>query len=217
MKADPKIFTLEIDSTNFMKINSLFYNHPRYGIGDRIVEEIFQKYPNNERIENVLTKVTILNSIYGTAIYDIFGISKHINNIDGLDCLLKNSDSVVVEKIRHGHGIGKEKERDFYSFSTKYCFFHNKEAFPIFDRILARLLREFNSKYRFYPGFSFQNLHSYKMYMDVIVHFRNYFNLTSLSCVEFDHAMWILGKYAYRKPGDKDFEWLTKEMKVIIQ
>jgi hypothetical protein len=219
MGADPKIFNLKINCENFKKINSLFYNHPRYGIGNRIVEKIFQKYPENERMENVLIKVTMLNSIYSTAIFDIYGISKHIHNIDKVDRLLSDGDSAAVDKIRHGHGIGKEKERDLYSFSTKYCFFHNKEAFPIFDSKLSGLLREFNSnsKYKFYSKFTRQNLYDYKIYKDVIMQFRKCFNLTSLTCVEFDHAMWILGKYAYRKSDDKDYEWLTKELRGIIQ
>lgn len=219
MHLNNEIFSMNISFQNLKKIAALFYNHPRYGIGDRVVEEIFLKYPNNEKLENILTKVTVLNSIYATAVYDIYGMSKHIYSITNLDYLLKVGDQEAVHRIRRGHNIiniKNGKERDFYSFSTKYCFFHNNNAFPIFDSVLAELLFLYNTKYNFFKGFSKKSLHDYSMYKKFIISFKNHFKLNELSCREFDHAMWLVGKYIFRKASDKDFEWLDTQIKSVL-
>ena len=121
----------------------------------------------------------------------------------------------AVEIIRQGHGIltnKTRKERNFYSFSTKYCFFHNKNSYPIFDSILANLLVAYNTKYKFTSNFTRRNLQDYCTYKRIMNEFRKYFKLKELSYEEFDHAMWIVGKYAYRKDSDKDYEWLNSKL-----
>jgi len=218
MHSNNEILSMNISSQNLRNVALLFNNHPRYGIGDRIVEEIFLKYPNNEKLENILTKVTMLNSIYATAVYDIYGISQHIFRLADIDYLMRSGDQEAVNKIRCGHGIStkNKKERNFYSFSTKYCFFRNNDAYPIFDSIVAELLLLFNAVYNFSPGFSRISLHDYGMYKELNKSFQKHFNLTDISCREFDHAMWLIGKYVFRKASDKDFEWLNVEVKSVL-
>jgi len=51
----------------------------------------------------------------------------------------------AVNAIARGHQVRHRsgKQYDFYSFATKYCHFHHKAAYPIFDRNVRLALSEY--------------------------------------------------------------------------
>ncbi|HEY8355237.1 MAG TPA: hypothetical protein VIK69_09520, partial [Methylophilaceae bacterium] len=58
---------------------------PRYSDADRAVGLVFSQWPTNRLIEEVLTKVVTLNTLYSTNIYGVYDVARHIVelNIDG--------------------------------------------------------------------------------------------------------------------------------------
>ena len=60
-------------------------------------------------------------------------MASHIQQLE-IDNYLISADATVVNKIALGHGIPKPKrngDKNFYSFATKYCNWHNKDAYPL--------------------------------------------------------------------------------------
>lgn len=101
--------------------------HPRYSKAEVAVKHVFTAFPKNTHFPDVLVKVCVLNDLYAAGILDTFKVAEHINAIKELDSLLQQGKSAAIDLIRCGHGIKTKstKDRDFYSFATKYCSFHN--------------------------------------------------------------------------------------------
>ena len=78
--------------------NLLFYQDARYGIADEAITKLFQQYPNNHQLDEILLKVSALNSLYNTNIYNLVEVAKHIHSINP-DRELALGDLDIVGKI----------------------------------------------------------------------------------------------------------------------
>ncbi len=54
------------------------------------------------------------------------------------------------------------KQRNFYSFASKYCNHHNAEAFPIYDSYVDKMLMHFHRIDR-YADFHREELRQYEL------------------------------------------------------
>lgn len=103
-----------------------------------------------EDIRKVLIKVTCLNVFYSTRLnsnppkdaherklaVDIETMARHIsrlNETQGLQELIADGRTEAIELIRWIPDKGTNAYTDAYSFATKYCSWHNPEAYPIVD------------------------------------------------------------------------------------
>jgi len=197
--------TIEECSSVFREIN-------RFYLSQEAIRSIIEKNPENRETVIVLAKAGLINYLYGTAIFDVIPIAEHIVKLD-LDDLLKTGDIVVIDKIRHGHGIRskKGKEIDFYSFSTKYTFFHNPRSFPMYDNLIMRLLCHLNKDCNFHSRFTQNDLRDYPTYKAVIDALAMATGLTDRLYREFDHGLWVYAKYRYSTQS------LKQEEKAIIE
>ena len=105
---------------------------------EEALRELFGHYPHNTQPAQVLLKVTALNTLYSTqiplyreSIPTIFEVARHIVNLD-IDSDLKRGDDGLVSRLAKIE-IPPKKVRFNYSFATKYCSWHNPNAYPIFD------------------------------------------------------------------------------------
>jgi hypothetical protein len=66
---------------------------------------------------------------------------------EGLDAMLHRGDLEAINKIRRGHNIRtRGKERDNYSFATKFCHFSNPKCYPLYDDNVRLALIELRKK-----------------------------------------------------------------------
>ncbi|MCR5424682.1 MAG: hypothetical protein K6E93_08015 [Bacteroidales bacterium] len=106
-----------------------------YRIQEDILQRLKKDYPDHKNRAAVEVKVKLLNLLYSTYILATNRMAEHIFGIKGIDGRLKNGDHTLVKQIA---GINIDgKDYDFYSFATKYCAYHNPEAFPIYDNIVS--------------------------------------------------------------------------------
>ncbi|GAH77909.1 unnamed protein product, partial [marine sediment metagenome] len=82
----------EITKELILSASKLMNIHPRYGVAEHAVGEVFAGYASNEDISHVMIKASILNALYATSIYDIVTISKHIASLPGVTSSIKNGD-----------------------------------------------------------------------------------------------------------------------------
>jgi hypothetical protein len=175
-------------------------------IADGAIRHALESFPDNDNPVGVCMKAVLINALYQTVIFDIIRLAHHIVK-QGIDPKLRAADLSVINDIRFGHGIGnkgKNKERDFYSFATKYAHFHKPDSYPIYDNLVMRLLSEANRKIKFHGGFTQSQLKDYSVYKSVVDSLAQYLNIpASWKYKKIDQGLWIYAKYRYRKENEE--------------
>lgn len=175
-----------------------FYDIEGTQVADQAVKVVFERWPGNTHREEALIKVVILNSLYNTALYDVHKMAKHIVK-QGVDPKFSRGDITVVNDIRKGHKIRNSKtgkERDFYSFATKYCHWHAPSKYVMYDEFLGAALKDLNGRLGFYRPFSSARLRQqYSTFKEVIDSLAATLTLTNWDYKTLDQALWVYGRY----------------------
>lgn len=169
------------------------YQH--YKDEERLITEIFEKYEENTDEKAVLLKVCILDSFYSTNLRTlgnggIYEVSKHIVELK-IDKDLQNKSLELITKIADFKN--EKSKRLIYSFATKYCFFHNRDFYIIYDKFVEQSLIEFNKKDNFYK-FTKKDLKKYSEFMDIFREFKRFYGLENFNNRDLDHFLWLNGK-----------------------
>lgn len=155
----------------------------------------FNTYPNNKDINDILIKASSLNDFYSTNIFSIFPVAKHILNLD-IDERLRNADESLVNDIATITINGKQK--NFYSFATKYCSHHYPKEYPIYDSFVEKVLIYFNKRDNFYK-FKKDDLKDYSIFKKVLIEFKKFYNIDEYNLKDIDRYIWQLGKDYFPK------------------
>ena len=100
----------------------------------------FKKYPINTDPKVVIMKVCLVDSLYGTNTKGVIGVAKHIADPKlNIDQHLQSADTNAVMRIANWKRGGKAI--NILSFASKYCHFHNKNKFPIYDKYASATLQ----------------------------------------------------------------------------
>lgn len=147
---------------------------PDYVKQENSLNKLFRKLiPNNTNIEDILIKCSTLNDFYSTNIFKVFPVAEHILSLN-IDNRLKKWDPTLVNDIAKISISWKEK--NFYSFASKYCSHHNDEDFPIYDNYVDKILVYFKKKDKFCK-FKHEDLKNYLCLKKVLIEFINYYSL----------------------------------------
>lgn len=179
------------DTNQVKKYLSEWDKLENYTAQEAAINKLFlSTYPNNDRIEEVLAKVAILNDFYSTNIFSTYPVAKHIVNLK-IDSRLKAGDLSLVSEIAKIDVNGKTK--NFYSFATKYCSHHNETAYPICDVYVKRVLIYFRNTDGF-SVFKSSELNNYSAFVRIINDFILFYRLEEFTIKEIDKYLWLLGK-----------------------
>lgn len=155
----------------------------------------FHTYPYNNDINDILIKCSSLNDFYSTNIFSIFTVAKHILSLN-IDERLKNKDLSVVNDIAKLSINGKDK--NFYSFATKYCSHHMPTVYPIYDSFVEKVLLYFKKQDKF-MDFRKEDLKVYDKFIEVLIAFRKFYQIETFSLKDIDRYLWQLGKEYFPK------------------
>lgn len=162
-----------------------------YRLQEQSLGLLFNKFcPGNTQLEYVLLKVTALNQFYSTYILDTYSVAKHIQRMD-IDPRLEKNDYLLVNEL--ALITIKGKQRNFYSFASKYCSHHVPKAFPIYDSFVEKMLMYYAKADRF-AKFKKYELKKYESFVQVIKLFQKFYGLESFSLREIDAFLWLAGK-----------------------
>jgi hypothetical protein len=182
-----------------------FRRYPRYSFADDSIKKVVGQWKKATSLEDVLIKVSSVNSLYNTQVFAVYDMAEHIWDRRIEDKILSGEVS-AVEKIRTGHGIGKKRgyDRDFYSFATKYCHWHRPDAFPIYDEVVADVLWKLNGKggeeFNFKDRFTKKSMReSYPVFVGIVNDLIQEAGADNWHYQKLDHALWILGKSTKKK------------------
>jgi hypothetical protein len=177
-----------------------FNKDERYYLADQAIINLFQKFPENKKLEDILLKISVINDLYSTNIFGTFILAKHIQKLQ-IDNAIIASDPAIVNQIAIGHGIPKPNgngDRNFYSFATKYCNWHNKDAYPIYDRFVHKILIAFRDKDCF-SGFEEKDLKKFQRFKQIIADFKINYALSRHNLKEIDKFLWLYGREIVKK------------------
>ena len=137
-------------------------------------------------------KVVTLDKLYKTRILDthIELLVHHIHALN-VDVQLDEGAHALVGAITHCPEI-----RDYYSFASKFCHWHNRDAFHIYDSYVDKCLWAYQRQDGF-NDFRRQDLKEYPNFVKAIRSFRRTYSLDSLSVKELDKFLWIHGKRTF--------------------
>lgn len=162
-----------------------------YSLQEEALNRLFFEYaPQNVDTEDVLLKAAALNDFYSTNILDIYTVAKHISQLK-IDDSLNKGKIEIIDKIRKV--VIDDKERNFYSFATKYCSHHKPDVYPIYDRYVDKVLRYLRNTYQF-SDFKNDELKNYKRFVEIIDDFKSFFGLNNYSYKMIDRYLWLVGK-----------------------
>ena len=162
-----------------------------YVLQENALDKLFFKtYPENNDIDDILIKASSLNDFYSTNIFSIFSVAKHIWSLK-IDERLKSNDETLVNDIANVNINGKNK--NFYSFATKYCSHHNPINFPIYDSYVEKVLWYFKKKHSF-TDFKKENLKEYSKFKKVLISFKKFYDIDEYNLKDIDRYIWQLGK-----------------------
>ena len=177
-----------------------FNSDERYYLADNTITKLFEKFPYNNDLEDILLKISVINDLYSTNIFATFNMAKHIQSLQ-IDKDLEVNDPSLVNRIATGHGIKKSKtngDRNFYSFATKYCSWHNRDNYPIFDDFVEKVLKAYRD-YSKFSKFTNTELRSYEKLKGIFSDFKQYFNITKHDLKQIDKFLWMYGKECFPK------------------
>ena len=163
---------------------------PRTSAPDAALSLVFRSYPKNTDLPAVLLKVATLNALYATNIYGLFDVAAHIVRARVDEALARGSHE-VIETIACVE-IGGRRRRN-YSFATKYCSWHDPDAYPIFDKFVNNMLLAYKAECSF-ADFRESDLRKYPSFVDVLSQFREYYRLAGFSLRELDKFLWWQGR-----------------------
>lgn len=135
----------------------------------------------------------VLNDLYRTGIWAISQVADHIYNLNIGEAIKAGLPETVQMIARVPLAKGT---RNFYSFATKYCAWHNPASYHIYDSFVDQMLWGYKKQDRF-DEFHRQDLWQYVRFKSVILRFRDHYNLSSFSFKDIDKFLWLAGKDYY--------------------
>jgi hypothetical protein len=162
-----------------------------------------ETYPKNNNLEEVLLKCAAINAFSSTNVYDLYSMANHIVGKQ-IDERLKNNDLSLVKTISEVEIGGKK--RNFYSFATKYCHYHNPENYPIYDKYVAKILCSYPEDFQTIKD---KELREYEKFVGALKDFRQHYGL-NLSFIDLDKYLWRLGRW-YFNPYEPTLKYYHRE------
>lgn len=169
-------------------------NSKKYLNNTEALDLLIKRFPKNKILPEIYLKVLVLNDLYSTNIYDSFKMAEGISKLN-LDLAIENKELNIVNKIAKKHNIKTKKGEswNFYSFATKYCSWHQKNIYPIFDSYVEKALISYKKSHKF-ASFKNNELKVYRKFTKIITAFKKYFELEEFELRDIDYFLWSKGK-----------------------
>lgn len=161
----------------------------QWQLSDKALTALREQFPGFEPHE-VLLKATVINALFGTNVYAIERVAKHVAQVMA-QAEIRAAGPELVERLANPPPIrGKKKSRN-HSFAAKFAhFFVDGERFPIMDSYATQMLElhlgedhYLSDPERPYVAFC-RNLDLLKKEADFTGSYR-----------ELDHYLWLAGAY----------------------
>lgn len=163
---------------------------PETAFTESTISELFSTYPDNQDVRHVLVKVCVINDLYRPRVrnIDLQPLSIHIKTIEELDTRLRRGTPDVVDAIWKSQGTSQQ----YFSFATKFCSWHNQEAYAMCDGNVWEALVTYRAKNE---GFAFRDseVNDYPGFLAIVRRFQKSYGLEDYSLKSIDKFLWQVG------------------------
>jgi hypothetical protein len=178
--------------------NRLHERLEQWRLADEALQLLHRQCPNFDPAACLL-KVVAVNGLYGTNLYAITRMAKHVADIlAGTEAIAAGPE--LVERLADLPATeGQKRKRHHYSFASKFAhFFLNEERFPIMDSYAVTMLKRHLGR----RHYSEDTAHRYTAF---VRHFQELKRLSGFSGRnrELDRYLWLAGEYAAWKKNRK--------------
>jgi len=171
-----------------------FDANPNYYGAEQAVGMVFGQWPLNTSYDEIVVKVTVLNRMYSTNIYDVWTTADHIHKLNIDDRLARGDISVVPDIAKIAF---RTRTINCYSFATKYCSWHQPDHYQIYDGYVDWIVWKYKKQHDYAKFYRYEML-EYPRFIGVIDALRDHFGLTAFSRKEIDKFLWIEGVTQWR-------------------
>jgi len=185
-----------ISSDQIETAKSIYSQLTKWNIANSTLSEYFKFNPLNNSEKVILIKVLIIDSLYKTNLKEQISVAENIASISNLDKSLKEGKEEVVEKVAHW------QNKNLLSFASKFCHFHNKEKYPIYDKYVIIALKNLLKNWK--DDRTFTN------FLRGINQFRIENSIRDISYEDLDKFLWMYGMLINLELGKTD---INKEIK----
>ena len=159
------------------------------------MQTLFSQYHSNDNQSHVLLKVVALNRLYSTNIFAVHDMARHIHKLaQEVDAALRTGAPEIVGKIATVIISATGKTRRSYSFASKFCSWHNRDSYPIWDShvdaYLCSLRRTEFSKHMRVRGYLWNY---YPEFVELMTKFKEFYGLGSFSFKDIDKFLYAHG------------------------
>ena len=202
MKKALKDIVLSNPTSELIRANLEAWEHSqkeqKYPVQEKALNFLFEEAcPRHDDLQQVIIKVSALNDFYSTNIFDTYSVAKHIHSIQGVAERLTKGDLTLVNDLARLTIKGKEK--NFYSFASKYCSHHKPDLYPIYDYYVAEVVIYYRNKDQF-ANFKRNDLREYSKFVEIIRKYKVHYNLDKkYSLRDIDIFLWRIGRAVFPK------------------
>ncbi len=178
-----------ITKENIENAKKIYAQLEKWNLANRTLTEFFDENKINNSEKIILIKVILVDGLYKTNLKDQISVAKHISNIDLLDEQLGGGNVDVVDKV------AKWNNKNLISFASKFCHFHNKKAYPIYDSYVCVALKILTG---------WKNNKIYRDFKRSIDNFKSENKIEEFSFEDIDKYLWLFGLRERLKEGKTD-------------
>lgn len=184
-----------ITKANIETAKRIYAQLEKWNFANNTLTEYFKENKLNDSEKIVLIKVILIDGLYKTNLKDQISVAKHISKINLLDNLLEKGDINAVEKV------AKWGDRNLMSFASKFCHFHNKRTYPIYDSYVCVALKKLTG---------WKDKRDYRDFEQAINNFRKEIKGEEVSLEDIDKYLWLFGLREKLRKGRTD---INREIK----
>ncbi len=183
---------------NINAARCIFQKAEGWSYARSILSKYFQDHKSDTDIVTIAIKAILINQLYFTNVREILPLARHLHEKREIHARILKGDVKAVDEIAR-------TTKNFRSFASKYAHFHNKDAFPIFDRYVERALCLLTGKG---VGKTYADFHN------AISQFKKGLN-PQVSWEELDTFLWLYGQKKVLDSNGK--ATVNKEIKSLYE
>jgi hypothetical protein len=182
--------TVPLSPEQIAAAGRLHAQFPEWFAIDRALLALGERFPDFG-LESALLKVAALNQLYGTNVYAVVRMARHVVSTIERSRQVADSVTLVEHLALLPTASPSERPRRFTSFASKFCHFYvDRDRYAIYDSYAIKTLAyHLGAKQAVHD-----EAHPYRAFLQNLDHLRDRAGITC-SLAELDRYLWLAGSY----------------------
>jgi len=175
---------------------NIYKDLKKWNLANNTISSFFSNNPKNKKLDIILIKVLLIDSLYKTNLKDQISVAEHIYKISSLDDELKRKNLEIVDKVAKWNNTLQNKTINLLSFASKFCYFHDKKTYPLYDKYVVIALKKFLPDWK--------DERNFLNFLDAITQLCRENKIERISFEDLDKFLWLYGLLLRLKENKTD-------------